>query len=155
MLRRFWRLYNRGALPVAHDQHRQVNAPPFAVDRGAELFSFADTAVVKPRGRPPAQTSSDNKSPASSSPASSSSVQGSSLRERRAARQAAKQAISCREAEAASSSSGGDHHSRLAAVGCMNRSVAQHIRHGYYAASSYADAQACVELEVFFSYGPL
>jgi hypothetical protein len=127
---RYWRLYNRGALAVAFDQHRQVNAPPFAVDRGAELFSFADSALVKPRGRPPAQATSSGES----------SLRANSIRGRRAARQAAKQTISCHEAEASSSPGSS---SKLAAVGCMNRSVAQHVKHGYYAATSYADAQVC------------
>jgi cellobiose-specific phosphotransferase system component IIC len=30
------------------------------------------------------------------------------------------------------------------ASGCVNNSVAQHVKHGYYAATSYADAQVWV-----------
>jgi hypothetical protein len=138
-LLRYWRLYDRRSLPVAADRHRQRGAPAFAVDRGAELFAFADAALAKPRGRPPVAPRAEDQfsSGLLSSSSQSSSGSGSSRATggRRARGVVGRRFGSCSAADAAGQG---------LASGCVSNSVAQHVKHGYYAATSYADAQVLI-----------
>jgi len=52
---KYWRLYDKGEqqtpVPLAPQPRRQKGAPPWAVELGAELFSFSDTAPLKKRAK--------------------------------------------------------------------------------------------------------
>jgi len=127
VFQRYWDMYERDELPTCAQEFQQ-NAPPYALDIGGEVFGFPDSTPLKPsKARTVAhaalRNAASNYVTTSSSSSSSSSNNPNKL------------ASSTKKASLAAAllQRGGNDP--------LNASLQQHFRHGYYAATSFVDAQ--------------
>jgi hypothetical protein len=116
-------MYERDKLPTCA-QEFQLNAPPYALDIGGEVFGFPDSTPLKPsKARTVAHAALRN---AASNYATTPSSPSTSNNPNKATKKKASLA-------AALLQRGGNDP--------LNASLQQHFRHGYYAATSFVDAQ--------------
>lgn len=127
-------------LPLAPRPHRQRGAPPWAVELGAELFNFEDTMPLKKQAKQRLLGLSGNVGAAGLGTARQK--RGGRLRQ-----QEQLQVVSSEDGGV--SSGGGNGGGALSTVGqqqqqqqpTLNATIERHLRLGYFAATSYVDAQ--------------